>query len=245
MAVCGPGLRAAGELRLRDSRPYRVETAGMRILIIEDEPDLRRVVGRVLAEEGYTVDSAANGEDGLAMAKIYDYDAIVLDLMLPRVSGWDLLRELRRRKATPVLIVTARDAVQDRVQGLDLGADDYLIKPFELKELQARLRALIRRANGKTKALIELGDVVIDTAAKTVAKQGSPVTLTAREYDLVEYLAVHRRQLVSRATIYDRIFDDNDDPLSNLIEVYISNLRKKLGKEFIVTRRGQGYMIDV
>ncbi len=217
----------------------------MRILVIEDEPDLRRIVGRALAEEGYTVDSAANGEEGLTKAKIYDYDAIVLDLMLPRINGWDLLRELRRKKATPVLIVTARDALQDRVLGLDIGGDDYLVKPFELKELQARLRALIRRSAGKTKSLIELGDVAIDTAARTVAKQGELVPLTAREYALVEYLALHRRQLVTRTMIYDQIFADNDDTFSNLIEVYISNLRKKLGKEFIATRRGQGYMIDV
>lgn len=216
----------------------------MRILVIEDEPDLRRVVVRVLAEEGYAVDWAANGEEGLTKAKLYDYDAIVLDLMLPRVSGWELLRELRRKHATPVLIVTARDALHDRVLGLDLGGDDYLVKPFELKELQARLRALIRRANGKTKALIEIGDVVIDTGAQIVSKQGAPVSLTAREYALVEYLALHRRQLVTRGMIYDRLFDENDDTLSNLIEVYISNVRKKLGKEFIITRRGQGYMID-
>jgi two-component system OmpR family response regulator len=217
----------------------------MRILVIEDEPDLRRIVVRALAEEGYTVDSAANGEEGLTKAKIYDYDAIVLDLMLPRINGWDLLRELRRKKATPVLIVTARDALQDRVLGLDIGGDDYLVKPFELKELQARLRALIRRSAGKTKSLIELGDVAIDTAARTVAKQGELIPLTAREYALVEYLALHRRQLVTRTMIYDQIFADNDDTFSNLIEVYISNLRKKLGKEFIATRRGQGYMIDV
>ncbi|HVX60407.1 MAG TPA: response regulator transcription factor [Pirellulales bacterium] len=216
----------------------------MKVLLIEDEPDLRRVVARVLAEEGYAVDSAANGEEGLAKAQLGDYDAIVLDLMLPRVNGWDLLRELRRRKATPVLIVTARDTLQDRVLGLDIGGDDYLVKPFELKELQARLRALIRRASGKTQALIEICDVVIDTAARTVVRAGSPVSLTAREYALVEYLALHRKQLVTRAMIYDRLFDDNEDTLSNLIEVYISNLRKKLGKEFIVTRRGQGYMID-
>jgi two-component system OmpR family response regulator len=216
----------------------------MKVLLIEDEPDLRRVVARVLAEEGYAVDSAANGEEGLTKAQLGDYDAIVLDLMLPRVNGWDLLRELRRRKATPVLIVTARDTLQDRVLGLDIGGDDYLVKPFELKELQARLRALIRRASGKTQALIEICDVVIDTAARTVVRAGSPVSLTAREYALVEYLALHRKQLVTRAMIYDRLFDDNEDTLSNLIEVYISNLRKKLGKEFIVTRRGQGYMID-
>lgn len=216
----------------------------MRVLVIEDEPDLRRVVGRVLAEEGYAVDSAANGEEGLALAKAFDYDAIVLDLMLPRINGWDLLRELRRRKATPVLIVTARDALQDRVLGLDIGGDDYLVKPFELKELQARLRALIRRAAGKARPLIEIGDVAIDTAARTVARQGTPVPLTAREYDLIEYLALHRRQLVTRAMIYERVFGD-DDTLSNLIEVYISNLRKKLGKDLIATRRGQGYMIDV
>jgi two-component system OmpR family response regulator len=217
----------------------------MRVLIVEDEPDLRRVLARVLADEGYAVDVAATGDEGLTKAKLYDYQAIVLDLMLPRISGLDLLAELRRKKSTPVLILTARDTLADRVRGLDLGADDYLIKPFELKELQARLRALIRRSTGKAQALIEIGDVTFDTAARTVCKAGVPVALTAREYDLAEFLALRRRKLVTRAVLYDQLFDNDHDGLANLVEVYVSNLRKKLGKDFVTTRRGQGYIIDV
>ncbi|HET6881300.1 MAG TPA: response regulator transcription factor [Pirellulales bacterium] len=217
----------------------------MRVLIVEDEPDLRRVLARVLAEEGYTVDVAAHGDEGLTKARAFDYQAIVLDLMLPRVSGLDLLSELRRRKATPVLILTARDTLADRVRGLDLGADDYLTKPFDLKELQARLRALIRRATGKAQSLIEIGGWTFDTAARTVTKGGSPIALTAREYELAEFLALRRRKLVTRAMIYDQLFSDAHDGAANLVEVYISNLRKKLGKEFVTTRRGQGYIVDV
>jgi two-component system OmpR family response regulator len=217
----------------------------MRVLIVEDEPDLRRVLARVLADEGYEVDAAAHGEEGLTKAKAYDYQAIVLDLMLPRISGLDLLAELRRRKATPVLILTARDTLADRVRGLDIGADDYLVKPFELKELQARLRALIRRSSGKAQALIEIGEVTFDTSARTVTKAGSPVALTAREYDLAEFLALRRRKLVTRTMIYEQLFNDYHDGSANLVEVYVSNLRKKLGKDFVTTRRGQGYIVDV
>ncbi|HVT81694.1 MAG TPA: response regulator transcription factor, partial [Phycisphaerae bacterium] len=140
-------------------------------------------------------------------------------------------------------ILTARDALTDRVKGLDLGADDYLAKPFELAELLARLRSIIRRGAGKPSSVINAGDVAIDTASKTVSKGGEPVALTAREYALVEFLALHRGELVSRTQIYDHLFDENDDSLSNLVDVHISNVRKKIGKDLIVTRRGQGYML--
>jgi two-component system OmpR family response regulator len=217
----------------------------MRILVVEDEPDLLRALEQALREEGYAVDSAADGEDGLFKATSWDYDAVVLDIMLPKKDGWQVLDELRKFKATPVLVLTARDAVTDRVKGLDRGADDYLVKPFALKELMARLRALIRRAAGHASANIEIGDVVIDTAARTVKKGGRTVELTAREYALVELLALHRGKLVTRTMIYEHLFDENEDTLSNLVDVHVSNVRKKLGKEFIITRRGQGYLIDV
>jgi two-component system OmpR family response regulator len=216
----------------------------MRVLVIEDETDLRRAVAGALREEGYAVDEAAEGEDGLFKACAWDYDAIVLDLMLPGLDGWELLRRLRRQRKTPVLILTARDAVADRVRGLDAGADDYLVKPFALGELLARARALIRRAAGAATACLEIGDVVIDTGARVVSRLGQPVALTAREYALVELLALHRGRLVSRSTIYDHLFDENEDSLSNLVDVYVHNVRKKLGKDFITTRRGQGYLID-
>jgi two-component system OmpR family response regulator len=217
----------------------------MRVLVVEDDPDLYRVLIRVLREEGYAVDGATDGEDGLYKASSWDYDALVLDLMLPKLDGWELLRRLRRSKKTPVLILTARDAVQDRVRGLDSGADDYLVKPFDLVELQARLRALIRRAAGNAVAAIEIGDVVVDTAARVVSRAGQMVPLTPREYALVELLAQHRGELITRSMIYEHLFDENEDSLSNLVDVHVSNVRKKLGKDFIVTRRGLGYLIDV
>jgi two-component system OmpR family response regulator len=217
----------------------------MRVLVIEDEPDLLTAVEQMLLDEGYAVDTALDGPAGLEKALAWDYDAIVLDLMLPGLDGWSLLKQLRQEKRVPVLILSARDAIRDRVQGLDLGADDYLVKPFERAELLARLRALIRRAAGQASSTIEIGDVVIDLAARSVTKAGQPVSLTAREYALVEFLALHRGQVVSRTMLYDHLFDENEDSLSNLLDVHVSNLRKKLGRDFVVTRRGQGYQIDV
>lgn len=217
----------------------------LRVLVVEDESDLRRGLCQALREEGYAVDEAADGEDGLYKATTWDYDAIVLDLMLPKLAGLEVLRRIRREKPTPVLILTARDAVGDRVGGLDAGADDYLAKPFELAELLARMRALIRRSAGQASAIIEVGDVVIDTAAKTVGKAGATILLAAREYALVELLVLHRGQLVTRSMIYEHLFDENHDSLSNLVDVYMSKVRSKLGKEFVTTRRGQGYIVDV
>jgi two-component system OmpR family response regulator len=216
----------------------------MRVLVVEDEPELLRVLARALREDGYAVDEAGDGEEGLYKATAWEYDAVVLDLMLPVRDGWQVLAGLRRTRKTPVLILTARDAVNDRVRGLDSGADDYLIKPFELAELLARLRALIRRAAGQADAVITVGDVVIDTRARTVTQADEPVALTGREYALVELLALHRGQLVTRSRIYEHLFDENEDSLSNLVEVHVSNIRKKLGKDFITTRRGQGYVIS-
>jgi two-component system OmpR family response regulator len=217
----------------------------MRVLVVEDEPELLAVLAQALREEGYAVDEAADGDEGLFKATSWDYDAIVLDLMLPGRDGWQVLDGLRRQRGTPVLVLTARDGVRDRVRGLDAGADDYLIKPFDLAELLARLRALIRRAAGRAESVFTAGDVVLDTRAKTVTCGGIPVALTAREYALVELLLLRRGQLVTRSQIYEHLFDENEDSLSNLVEVHVSNVRKKLGKDFISTRRGQGYIVDV
>src|SRR5437763_1329863 len=177
----------------------------MRILVIEDEPRLLRNLAKALREEGYAVDTAEAGDDGLFKAETYDYDAIVLDVMLPKLDGWEVLSRLRKQKPTPVLMLTARDAGNDRVRGLDTGADDYLIKPFDLPELLARLRALIRRAAGQAKSQIELGDIVIDTRARTVARGRDAVVLTAREYSILEYLALHRGELVTRTALYEHL----------------------------------------
>lgn len=216
----------------------------MRVLAVEDEPDLLSSLIKALREDGYAVDGAPDGEEGLYKAESYDYDAIVLDIMLPGIDGWELLRRLRKTKKTPVLMLTARDAVRDRVRGLDTGADDYLVKPFELAELLARLRALIRRSASQAQSRLQIGDVVIDTAARTVTRRGETIALTAREYSLLEFLALHRGKLVTRTTLYDHLFDENDSTLSNLLDVHVFNIRKKLGHDFITTRRGHGYSIE-
>ena len=216
----------------------------MRILIVEDEPRLLANLARALREEDYAVDTADNGEDGLFKAETYDYDVIVLDVMLPKIDGWEVLLRLRKKKRTPVLMLTARDAMSDRVRGLDAGADDYLVKPFDLPELLARIRALIRRSAGQSQSTIELGEVVIDTRAKSVKRAGADVTLTAREYSILEYLALHRGKVVSRSMLYDHIMDETDATLSNLLDVHVFSIRKKLGHDLITTRRGQGYCIQ-
>ena len=215
----------------------------MRVLVVEDEPDLLRSLLQALREDGYAADGAADGEEGFYKAMNADYDALVLDIMLPILDGWELLRRLRAAKKTPVLMLTARDGVNDRVRGLDTGADDYLVKPFDLSELLARLRALIRRAASQTRAAIQVGNVVIDTASRIVSRNGTNVPLTAREYALVEYLALHQGEVVTRTTLYEHLFDENDSSLSNLLDVHVSNIRKKLGHDFILTRRGHGYSI--
>jgi len=216
----------------------------MRILIVEDEPDLLRSLVQALREEGYAVDSANNGEDGLFNAESYDYDAIVLDVMLPKLDGWEVLKRLRKTKKTPVLMLTARDQSRDRVKGLDTGADDYVVKPFDLPEVFARLRALIRRSANQTTNVVEIGDVKVDTAARNVSRGDKLVELTAREYSLVEFLALHRGEVVTRTQLYEHLFDENEGTLSNLLDVHVSNVRKKLGAEFIITRRGHGYCIE-
>jgi two-component system OmpR family response regulator len=216
----------------------------MRILIVEDEPRLLRSLAKALREEGYAVDTAEAGDDGLFKAQNSDYDALVLDVMLPRLDGWQLLERLRQTKRTPVLMLTARDTTRDRVRGLDTGADDYLVKPFDLDELLARLRALIRRSAGQSRPALTVRDVVIDTRARTVTRAGEAVILTAREYAILEYLALHQGEVVTRTELYEHLFDENDDSLSNLLDVHVFSIRKKLGAELIATRRGQGYVIE-
>jgi len=216
----------------------------MRLLVIEDDPLLLHSLSEGLREELYAIDTAADGEEGLAKARATDYDCIVLDGMLPGIDGWELLTRLRTEKKTPVLMLTARDAVPDRIRGLDAGADDYLTKPFDFEELLARLRALIRRSSGLGASLLEIDGIEIDTAARLVRSGGEIVSLTPREYGLVEYLALHRGSVVSRTELYEHLFDESDDTLSNLLDVHVSNVRKKLGAGFISTRRGHGYSIE-
>jgi two-component system OmpR family response regulator len=216
----------------------------MRILVVEDEPDLLSSLARALRDEGYAVDTATDGEEGLYKAESADYDAIVLDVMMPKMDGWTVLAKLRKTKKTPVLMLTARDQLRDRVKGLDGGADDYVLKPFDLEEVFARIRSLIRRAADKASNVIEIGKVKIDTALKQISVGKQAIELTAREYQLVEFLALHRGKVVTRTELYEHLFDEDDATLSNLLDVHVSNARKKIGTDFITTRRGHGYCIE-
>jgi two-component system OmpR family response regulator len=215
----------------------------MKLLLVEDEPRLQRSLAKALREEHYAVDLAGTGEEGLFKAESVGYDVVILDVMLPLLDGWQVLERLRQRKSTPVLMLTARDASIDRVRGLDLGADDYLIKPFDLPELLARIRALIRRMAGVAAAVIRLDDIVIDPRSRTVIKADMPIRLTAREFCILEYLAIHRGKAVSRTELHDHLLDENEDTLSNLLDVHVYAIRKKLGAHLISTRRGHGYCI--
>lgn len=215
----------------------------MRLLVVEDESDLLQTLALALREEGYAIDTSADGIEGLYKAENWDYDLLILDVMLPGQDGWTVLKQLRNKKATPVLMLTARDTVDDRIRGLDGGADDYLTKPFDIDELLARVRALIRRSAGKGESQTRIGDVVVDHAARTVSSAGTPVAVTPREYALIDFLAVHRGEVITRTTLYEHLFDESDDSISNLLDVHVSKVRKKLGRDFIQTRRGHGYLI--
>jgi len=216
----------------------------MRVLIVEDYKPLRETLVQALAEEGFAVDSSGDGKEGLWYALGNPYDAVVLDLMLPGLDGIGILKQMRAKGVnTHVLILTARDAVQDRVKGLDAGADDYLVKPFAMDELLSRIRALVRRGYKQKDPVIRIADIAIDTAARSVQRDGEAVDLTAREYALLEYLAMRQGQVVSRAEIWEHVYDFNSDATSNVVDVYIGYLRRKVGSELIQTRRGQGYVL--
>ena len=217
----------------------------MRILVAEDEPDLARTLGKALAEEGYAVDLARTGDEALAKATAVAYDTIVLDIMMPVQDGLSVLSTLRRVGGrTPVLILTARDTVEHKVQGLNVGADDYMTKPFALTELLARVRALIRRASPDPMTELAAGPFVVDTSARLVHRDGDIVDLTAREYAILELLARRKGSVVTRSAIYEHVYDEHEDTLSNVVDVFIAALRRKLGPDVIRTRRGHGYLID-
>ena len=216
----------------------------MRLLFVEDEEDLRLAVKLVLGDRGFAVDTAEDGVEGLYKALNWDYDAIVLDIMMPNMDGWEMLEKLRAQKDTPVLMLTARGEIDDRVKGLNLGSDDYLVKPFDMAELDARLRALIRRTSGKATSRITFGELELDTADKTVRVKGELVRFTAVEYAVLEYLMLNSEKVVTRTDLYEHVFDENDDSMSNNVDVHICNVRKKIGGEQIKTRRGQGYILE-
>jgi DNA-binding response OmpR family regulator len=220
----------------------------MKVLLVEDYAPLCKAVAQGLQEAGLAVDTAGDGEEGLWYARSNDYDVIVLDLMLPRIDGLTILKRMREEGRTAhVLILTAKDATEDRVAGLNLGADDYLVKPFAFDELLARVRALIRRRYEARSPVIRVADLELDTGRKIVRRAGEPIELTAREYALLEYLALRAGQLVTRTDIWEHVYEFNSSVQSNVVDVYISYLRRKIERphrpRLIHTRRGQGYML--
>ena len=220
----------------------------MRVLLVEDEPRVAGFIAKGLREQTYAVDVARDGPEALYSAGVNDYDLVILDVMLPVKDGYAVCRELRGSGVrTPILMLTARDAVDDRVKGLDCGADDYLTKPFDFKELLARLRALGRRTKEIRPAVIRVADLTLNTANHTAGRAGKPISLTAKEYALLEFLLLNQDRVVNREQIAEHVWDENFDPFSNIIDVYIRRLRAKIDAGFerplIHTRRGAGYLL--
>ncbi len=238
------------EVRAGSSEARLSRVVKMRVLLVEDDARVARFVSRALREQSYAVDEVANGEDALYQMAINAYDAVILDVMIPGRDGFEVCREMRAGGTRiPVLMLTARDAVEDRITGLDIGADDYLTKPFEVGELLARLRALLRRGTELRPATIKLADLELDTHAQQARRGGQEVSLTTKEYALLEYLIRNAGRVVGREEISEHVWDETFDPFSNLIEVYINRLRHKVDEPFAVplihTRRGAGYLLQV
>ena len=223
----------------------------MRLLLVEDSHRLREKIALVLRRSGYAVDETGDGITGLELAQDHEYDAAILDIMLPSLDGLSILRHLRKEgNNTPVMFLTAKDEISDRVEGLRSGADDYLVKPFALEELLARVEVLCRRTYQKATNQVEVDDLVVDTAAKTTRRSGVAIDLTAKEYSLLEYLILRAGQVVSRTEIEEHIYDDLVSPMSNVVDTAIYNLRKKIAvapdsRPLIYTRRGQGYVLEL
>ncbi|MGA7554106.1 MAG: response regulator transcription factor [Candidatus Acidiferrales bacterium] len=222
----------------------------MRLLLVEDDPGVLRFVLKGLREQAYAVDTATSGDDALYQAEINSYDLIILDVMIPGRDGFAVCKEIRKTgNRVPVLMRTALDGIEERITGLDVGADDYLAKPFAFRELLARLRALLRRSGELRPANIRVADLVVDTAAQSVTRGGRRISLTTKEYALVEFLARNAGRVVGRAAIAEHVWDETFDPFSNLIEVYVNRLRRKIDEEsripLLHTRRGAGYFFGL
>jgi len=219
----------------------------MRLLVVEDDPRLCAVLARGLREAGYAVDTAGDGDAALYQTAINPYDAVILDVMIPGADGFEVCRRLREdHSAVPVLMLTARDAIDDRIHGLDVGADDYLTKPFDFGELLARVRALLRRTPLVASPTLQVGDLSIDTASHRVRRGSEEIVLTSKEYALLEYLARNAGRVISREEIAEHVWDEHFDRFSNLIEVYVNRLRRKVDRSdphLIITRRNEGYML--
>jgi len=220
----------------------------MKLLIVEDEKDLALTLKKGLEENSFAVDVCYDGEEGLFMAENYPYDVLLLDIMLPKMDGLAILNTLRKKKIDiPVVMLTARGEVEDRIKGLNIGADDYIAKPFDFSELLARLRSVIRRSKGKPSPVIVIGDLTIDTNAREIRRGGRDIKLSAKEYNMLEYLALNKNRVIGRTELMEHIYESDGDPDSNIIDVYINYLRNKIDKDFAVqlihTVRGAGYVL--
>ena len=220
----------------------------MKILLVEDEIDLNNIVTKYLKKNGYSVDSVFDGEKALDYLKYGEYDLVILDIMLPKINGFEVIKELRNKgNHTSVLMLTARDSADDKVKGLDLGADDYLVKPFDFNELLARMRAVVRRKYGNSSNNLTIGDLVLDTSKKSITRGEKEIELTGKEYEVLEYLMQNKNRILSREQIKQHVWDYNYEGDSNIIDVLIKNIRKKIdvedGKQIIYTKRGLGYVI--
>ena len=220
----------------------------MKILLAEDEVDLNNVVTRYLKKNGYSVDSVLDGEEALDYLEYGEYDLVILDIMMPKVDGFEVIKKLRNKgNHTSVLMLTARDSADDKVKGLDLGADDYIVKPFDFNELMARIRAVVRRKYGNSSNRLVIGDLILDTSEKSVTRAGKQIELTGKEYEVLEYLMQSKNRILSREQIKEHVWDFDYEGDSNIIDVLIKNIRKKIdietGKQIIYTKRGLGYVI--
>ena len=220
----------------------------MKILLAEDEVDLNNVVTRYLKKNGYSVDSVLDGEEALDYLEYSEYDLVILDIMMPKVDGFEVIKKLRDKgNHTSVLMLTARDSADDKVKGLDLGADDYIVKPFDFNELMARIRAVVRRKHGNSSNKLVIGDLILDTSEKSVTRAGKQIELTGKEYEVLEYLMQSKNRILSRDQIKEHVWDFDYEGDSNIIDVLIKNIRKKIdietGKQIIYTKRGLGYVI--
>ena len=220
----------------------------MKILLAEDEVDLNNVVTRYLKKNGYSVDSVLDGEEALDYLEYGEYDLVILDIMMPKVDGFEAIKKLRNKgNHTSVLMLTARDSADDKVKGLDLGADDYIVKPFDFNELMARIRAVVRRKYGNSSNKLVIGDLILDTSEKSVTRAGKQIELTGKEYEVLEYLMQSKNRILSRDQIKEHVWDFDYEGDSNIIDVLIKNIRKKIdietGKQIIYTKRGLGYVI--
>ena len=220
----------------------------MKILLAEDEIDLNNVITRYLKKNGYSVDSVLDGEEALDYLEYGEYDLVILDIMMPKVDGFEVIKKLRDKgNHTSVLMLTARDSADDKVKGLDLGADDYIVKPFDFNELMARIRAVVRRKYGNSSNKLVIGDLILDTSEKSVTRAGKQIELTGKEYEVLEYLMQSKNRILSRDQIKEHVWDFDYEGDSNIIDVLIKNIRKKIdiedGKQIIYTKRGLGYVI--